>query len=84
MEKKLPVYTRQNAYGNWWCNTTVNGMDVSYEGDTIEDARMKMSVYLWHNGIRKKIDWRSPQTYFHEPIVPKSQIKYQRNRIDNI
>lgn len=83
MKKKLPVYTRQNAYGKWWCNTTHNGMDISYEGDTIEIAQMLISVYLWHNGIRKsQIDWRSPQTYTHSPIVPKST--FTRPKIDNL
>lgn len=84
MKKKLKVYTRQNSTGNWWCNTTLNGFDVSTEGKSIEEARLLMCITLKHNGIESNVDWRSPVTYNTTTHIAKSLIGYNRIKLDHL
>lgn len=68
------IETRQKSNGDWWCNGTIYGYDVSFESKTSFDARRQMIVYLKGKGINiEDVKWMKPQTYsmIEKKVIPK-------------
>jgi hypothetical protein len=82
----LTIQTRQNSKGNWWCNTTWNGYDISVEGQTIDDAQSLMIVELGKQKCSEIRNWSLPKFYDKKVNKLKSSkdyITYAKSRIDN-
>lgn len=81
--KKIYIQTRENRNNRWWCNTTVNCMDISFEGKTIEDAQGQMMEFI-HKSMNCEFEivWEKLEFYPNEKPSPKTGIFYQKVRID--
>jgi hypothetical protein len=42
----MKIYTRENRNGNFWCNATIEGQDMYFEGTTVESAQGQMRSKL--------------------------------------
>lgn len=78
------IETRQNRKGNFWCNGTINGYDISFEEQTTEKAREKMGEYLENRNISNVI-WEAVKYYPATDNVKlnKYSVGYRASRIDN-
>lgn len=78
------IHTRQNRKGNWWCNSTIKGYDVSFEGESVESAQDQMWAYLKKHQIYNT-SWLPVEFYPHNEQL-KIDIDYimpAKSRIDN-
>jgi hypothetical protein len=80
----LTIQTRQNRKGNWWCNTTFNGEDISVESRTIDASRCliieELTIKREYAGGWK---WSEPEFYVNNIEKQRSYITYCKSRIDN-
>lgn len=81
--KTLTIEVRQNKEGNWWCNTTYNGMDVLFEGRFMQEAKFGIMDLLKQRGFNDEIKFGEPLLYVHEPKAPKPEIDMRKVRIDH-
>jgi len=78
----LKVQTRENAKGNYWCNASVKGYDVSVEGST---PRLAREAFREETGLgNNDIMWLPIEHYQGElkPILPHNLIISQKVRLD--
>lgn len=77
------IHTKNTGLRRWFCYGTIQGMDMSYRGQSMEEVQCKMREYL----IRKNISagettWTEPQYFEIDKPLPIPEITYQRHRID--
>ena len=82
----ITIQTRQNRKGNWWCNTTYNGEDISVEGGSPNEAQFLIIKELKERGFVGGRNF-SPYKFYNKedrPTKPtKPKITYATSRIDN-
>jgi hypothetical protein len=79
----LTIQTRQNRKGNWWCNTTFNGEDISVESRTIDASQCLIIEELVRKGYAGRGNWTKPEFYVNNIEKQRSYITYCKSRIDN-
>lgn len=78
------IQTRQQKNLEWWCNGTVDGYDMSFDGFTMLQAQEKMRAYLiGKHFYPQDVNWESPIYYPTTSIDEPSKIRYQKVRIDH-
>jgi hypothetical protein len=78
----MTIQTRQNRKGNWWCNTTYNGEDISVEGKSVYEARFLMIRELYKRKYYGERNWE-PEKFYKKPTeTVKQEIGYAKSRID--
>ena len=77
----IKVSTRENPRGNYWCNTTYAGYDISAEGQSIADVQRLITEELHRQG-QVEIVFEEPKPYPKKLPIVKPQITYARWRID--
>ena len=79
----LTISTRQNRKGNWWCNTTYNGEDISVEGGSPNEAQFLIIKELVKRGYVGGRFFEPYKFYKKESKITKPKITYATSRIDN-
>lgn len=80
----MNLHTKQ--IGNkWFCYQTIHGYDHSFAGNTIEECQALMKTLLVKLNFQLGNCYFYPPVYKEEPeVLPKPQIVYQKNRLDNL
>jgi hypothetical protein len=70
----MKVQVRQNRKGNWWCNTTFHGTDISVEKETMEGAKQSIRDRLFGFGYRGDIVFDEP--VYYDRFKPKRNVSW--------
>lgn len=79
----IPISTRQNRKGKFWCNATLKGMDYSFEGYTMGEAQSQMKAHLnqpYFAGL--DVEWLPVKYYLHDPMERYKE-PFKRTWIDH-
>ena len=80
----LTINTRQNSKGNWWCNTTWNGEDISVEGKTTDKAQLLMINELANIKCSEgRWAWTTIKPYNKKVTSKMLHVTYTKSIIDN-
>lgn len=77
--KKLDVYTKRMPSGIWSCYTTYQGIDKAFTGETENEVRLKMS--MWLSDELLDITWH--ETVIHASNPPPVNHEWNRPRLDH-
>lgn len=81
----IVIETRQNRYGQWWCNATIKGYDYSFEENSILDAQHEMRNLLSKKDINPdSVIWETPTYYKTEKESSQSTTQKFLNQLKEL
>jgi hypothetical protein len=66
--------------GIFYCYATIDGIDQSFSGTTVEDAQSQMRALL---DVKHNIEWKEVQVIKERPRLINPPIGYGTTRIDH-